>query len=208
MVSSTNITNRPLSLSQPTLTWKDPVSVACKRLFDRFRSAIGHFEEKCDAGKLENSAPDAQPKRLRALRWLNEKQLVASPPLRSNAQDPVSPRGNVLRDEVGRLREICGAMVVTYDDHKDTPTMRSPIETIVYVELSKRSIIRQSDGTYNLYEHPNGSLFMTSIPLSLDQRTGIVSGVNPTTGTTVLIPPSAPILLQIGGADDGSDWFR
>ncbi len=208
MAFGQNITNRQWYLEQLHSTWFESATAAWRRLQTKLRSIAASFENKPRNSTCFGTALSVlSTKRYRCQLRIEKQTPKASRSSEKLTRLRTAGEGNVRRDKFGRLREIRGTMMIFYDEEA-VPTLQSPVDTVLYVGLEKRSIVRQPDGTYNLYEHPTGNLFMNSVALALDQRTGIVSGVMPSSETTILIPPNAPILLQIGGANDSFYWTR
>jgi hypothetical protein len=110
-----------------------------------------------------------------------------------SGSEQVQFQGNIGRDGTGRLREIRDNMTITYVDGA-FPNRNNQIDTISYPRAGGWSIVRQGDGTYNIYQAGNdGQPMTTGASITIDQATGNVRvGQINRDNTSMIIPPAGP----------------
>lgn len=107
-----------------------------------------------------------------------------------SGSERVQFEGNVGRDGVGRLREVRDNMTVAYRDGA-FPSTNNEIDYVGYSRAGGWSVVRQGDGTYNIYQDGAEDPMESGVRATIDHRTGNVRAVL-RDGSPMIIPPAGP----------------
>jgi hypothetical protein len=99
-------------------------------------------------------------------------------------------QGNTGRDGVGRLREIRGDMTVEYNS-RPYANQDNQIDSIHYPRAGGWSVIRQQDGTHDIYQDGHKGAVESGVRISVNHTNGNVRAVL-RDGSIMIIPSAGP----------------